>query len=378
MALSEAQTMIRDAARAFAQERLAPNAAEWDRTSEYPRAAIAEMGKLGFMGMLVPEEWGGSGADNVAYALALEEIAAGDGSCSTIMSVHNSVGCMPIHKFGTTEQKEKFLRPLAKGEMLAAFCLTEPQAGSDASAIKTSAKRDGNHWVLNGTKQFITSGRNADLAIVFAVTDPTAGKKGISAFIVPTKTDGWTVARVEHKLGQKASDTCQIVLDNLRLTPDHMLGQEGEGYRVALANLEGGRIGIASQSVGMARAAYEAALAYAKERESFGKKIIEHQVVAFRLADMATQIEAARLLVLNAAELRDAGQPCLMQAAMAKLFASEMAERVCSDAIQIHGGYGYLNDFPVERIYRDVRVCQIYEGTSDIQRLVISRALASG
>lgn len=377
MALNEAQTMIRDAAREFARERLAPFAAEWDRKSEYPRDAIAEMGKLGFMGMLVPEDWGGSGADHVAYALALEEIAAGDGSCSTIMSVHNSVGCMPIHKFGTTEQKEKFLRPLAKGEMLAAFCLTEPQAGSDASAIKTRAKRDGNHWVLNGTKQFITSGRNADLAIVFAVTDPAAGKKGISAFIVPTKTDGWNVARVEHKLGQKASDTCQIVLDNLRLTPDHMLGQEGEGYRVALSNLEGGRIGIASQSVGMARAAYEAALAYAKVRESFGKKIIEHQVVAFRLADMATQIEAARLLVLNAAELRDAGQPCLMQAAMAKLFASEMAERVCSDAIQIHGGYGYLNDFPVERIYRDVRVCQIYEGTSDIQRLVISRALAS-
>jgi butyryl-CoA dehydrogenase len=378
MALSEAQTMIRDAARSFAQERLAPHAAEWDRTSSYPREAIAEMGKLGFMGMLVPEEWGGSGADHVAYALALEEIAAGDGSCSTIMSVHNSVGCMPIYKFGTTEQKEKFLRPLAKGETLAAFCLTEPQAGSDASAIKTRAKRDGNHWVLNGTKQFITSGRNADLAIVFAVTDPAAGKKGISAFIVPTKTSGWTVARVEHKLGQKASDTCQIVLDNLRLTPDHMLGQEGEGYKVALANLEGGRIGIASQSVGMARAAYEAALAYAKERESFGKKIIEHQAVAFRLADMATQIEAARLLVINAAELRDAGQPCLTQAAMAKLFASEMAERVCSDAIQIHGGYGYLNDFPVERIYRDVRVCQIYEGTSDIQRLVISRALANG
>jgi alkylation response protein AidB-like acyl-CoA dehydrogenase len=376
--LSEAQTMIREAARAFAQEQLAPNAAEWDRNSAYPRDAIAAMGKLGFMGMLVPEDWGGSGADHVAYALALEEIAAGDGSCSTIMSVHNSVGCMPIHKFGTTEQKEKFLRPLAKGEMLAAFCLTEPQAGSDASAIKTRAKRDGNHWVLNGTKQFITSGQNADLAIVFAVTDPAAGKKGISAFIVPTKTSGWTVARVEHKLGQKASDTCQIVLDNLRLTPDHMLGQEGEGYKVALANLEGGRIGIASQSVGMARAAYEAALAYAKERESFGKKIIEHQVVAFRLADMATQIEAARLLVLNAAALRDAGQPCLMQAAMAKLFASEMAERVCSDAIQIHGGYGYLNDFPVERIYRDVRITQIYEGTSDIQRLVISRAIAGG
>jgi alkylation response protein AidB-like acyl-CoA dehydrogenase len=376
MQLSETQLMIRDAARSFAREQLLPNAAEWDRTSTFPAAALAEMGKLGFMGMQVPEEWGGAGVDHVAYALAVEEIAAGDGSCSTIMSVHNSVVCLPILKFGTAEQKEKWLRKLAGGEMLGCFCLTEPQVGSEASAIKTRAKRDGNHWVLSGTKQFITSGGKADLAIVFAVTDPARGKKGISAFVVSTKTPGYKVARVEEKLGLHASETCQIVFDDLRLTPDHMLGQEGEGYRIALANLEGGRIGIAAQAVGMARAAYEAALAYAKDRESFGKKIIEHQAVAFRIADMATQIEAARLLVLHAATLRDAGEPCLTQAAMAKLFASEMAERVCSDAIQIHGGYGYLKDFPVERIYRDVRVCQIYEGTSDIQRLVISRALA--
>jgi butyryl-CoA dehydrogenase len=374
--LTDSQILIRDTARAFAQEKLAPNAAEWDRSATFPKAAIAEMGALGFMGMLVPEEWGGAASDHVAYALAIEEIAAGDGACSTIMSVHNSVVCMPLLKFGTREQQERFLKPLAQGRQLGAFCLTEPQAGSDASAIKTRARRDGNHWVLTGTKQFISSGSTADLAIVFAVTDPAKGKKGISAFIVPTDTPGWTVARTEHKLGQRASDTCQIVFDEMRLTPDLMLGEEGEGYGIALANLEGGRIGIAAQSVGMARAAYEAALAYAQQRESFGKKIIEHQAVAFRLADMATQIQAARHLVLDAARLRDAGEPCLTEAAMAKLFASEMAEKVCSDAIQIHGGYGYLNDFPVERIYRDVRVCQIYEGTSDVQRLVISRALA--
>ena len=377
MRLSEEQRMIRDMARDFAREKLLPNAARWDREHEFPAEAVAEMGVLGLMGMLVPEEWGGAAADNVAYALALEEVAAGDGSCSTIMGVHNSVGCMPILRFGTEEQKQRFLGPLARGEMLAAFCLTEPQAGSDASSIRTRARLDGNHWVLNGTKQFITSGNRADIAIVFAVTDPNAGKKGISAFIVPTKTPGYRVASVERKLGQHASDTCQIVFEEMRLTPDLMLGEAGQGYRIALSNLEGGRIGIAAQSVGMARAAYEAALAYAKERQSFGKPIIEHQAVGFRLADMATQIEAARLLVLNAAQKRDAGEPCLTEAAMAKLFASEMAERVCSDAIQIHGGYGYLEDFPVERIYRDVRVCQIYEGTSDIQRLGISRALAA-
>jgi len=378
MELTEAQALIRDTARRFAREALAPNAARWDRDALFPAEALRAMAELGFMGMLVPEEWGGAAADHVAYALALEEIAAGDGACSTIMSVHNSVACMPILRFGSDAQKQRFLGKLARGEMLGCFCLTEPQAGSDAGAIQTRARRDGNHWVLDGTKQFITSGQHADLAIVFAITDPAKGKKGMSAFLVPTDTPGWIVARLEHKLGQRASDTAQIRLDAVRLTPDLMLGQEGEGYRIALANLEGGRIGIAAQSVGMARAAYEAALAYAKDRQSFGKPIIQHQAVAFRLADMATRIEAARLLTLNAARLRDAGQPCLTEACMAKLFASEMAETVCSDAIQIHGGYGYLQGFPVERIYRDVRVCQIYEGTSDVQRLVIARAIAGG
>ncbi|MEH3147340.1 MAG: acyl-CoA dehydrogenase family protein [Methylobacterium frigidaeris] len=375
--LTDDQTLIRDTARAFAGERLKPFSAQWDRESRFPREALAEMGALGFMGMLVPEEHGGAAVDHVAYALAIEEVAAGDGAVSTIMSVHNSVGCMPILKFGSEEQKRRFLGPLARGEQLAAFCLTEPGAGSDAAAVKTRARRDGNKWVLSGTKQFITSGSTADLAIVFAVTDPAAGKRGISAFLVPTATPGYTVARVEHKLGQRASDTAQIVFEDLELTPDLMLGQEGEGLRIALANLEGGRIGIAAQAVGMARAAFEAALAYAGERETFGTKLTGHQAVAFRLADMATRIEAARLMVLNAARLRDAGLPCLKEAAMAKLFASEIAEQVCSDAIQIHGGYGYLADYPVEQIYRDVRVCQIYEGTSDVQRLVISRALTA-
>ncbi|GJD51367.1 Acyl-CoA dehydrogenase [Methylobacterium crusticola] len=375
--LSDDQVLIRDTARSFAQERLKPFSAEWDREARFPREALAEMGTLGFMGMLVPEEHGGAAADHVAYALAIEEVAAGDGAVSTIMSVHNSVGCMPILRFGTDDQKRRFLAPLARGEMLAAFCLTEPGAGSDAAALKTRARRDGNKWILSGTKQFITSGRNADVAIVFAVTDPEAGKRGISAFVVPTGTPGYTVARLEHKLGQRASDTAQIVFEDVELTPDLMLGQEGEGLRIALANLEGGRIGIAAQAVGMARAAFEAALAYAGSRETFGTPLTGHQAVAFRLADMATRIEAARLLVLNAARLRDAGQPCLKEAAMAKLFASEMAEQVCSDAIQIHGGYGYLSDYPVEQIYRDVRVCQIYEGTSDVQRIVISRALTA-
>jgi len=375
MMLTQEQKMVRDMARNFAQDRLKPFAAEWDRESRFPGEAIDEMGQLGLMGMLVPEAYDGAATDHVAYALALEEIAAGDGACSTIMSVHNSVACMPILKFGSDEQKERFLRPLARGEMLGAFCLTEPQAGSDASAIKARARRAGNKYVLDGTKQFITSGENADIAIVFAVTDPDAGKKGITAFIVPTDTPGFRVARIEHKLGQRASDTAQIVFEEMTLTPDLVLGREGEGYKIALSNLEGGRIGIASQSVGMARAAYEAALAYAQERQSFGVRIADHQAVAFRLADMATRIEAAHQLVLNAAALRDAGEPCLKEACMAKLYASEMAERVCSDAIQIHGGYGYLNDFPVERIYRDVRVCQIYEGTSDIQRLVIARQI---
>jgi butyryl-CoA dehydrogenase len=373
MLLSQEQSIIRDTARNFAAERLKPFAAGWDRSARFPAEAVGEMGQLGLLGMLVPEAFDGAATDHVAYALAIEEIAAGDGACSTIMSVHNSVGCMPLLKFGSPEQKERFLKPMARGEMLAAFCLTEPEAGSDASAIKTRARRAGNKYVLTGTKQFITSGAHAKLAIVFAVTDPAAGKKGISAFIVPTATAGWRVAKLEHKLGQRASDTAQIVFDDMELTPDLLLGQEGDGYKIALANLEGGRIGIAAQSIGMARAALEAAIAFAKERKSFGTAIANHQAVAFRLADMATQVEAARQLTLHAAVLRDAGQPCIKEASMAKLFASEMAERVCSDAIQVHGGYGYLEDFPVARIWRDVRVCQVYEGTSDIQRLVISR-----
>jgi alkylation response protein AidB-like acyl-CoA dehydrogenase len=376
MLLSQEQTIIRDTARSFATEKLKPSAAEWDRTGTFPKQALAEMAQLGFLGMMVPEDYDGAAADHVSYALALEEIAAGDGSCSTIMSVHNSVGCLPVLKFGTEEQKQRFLRPMARGEMLAAFCLTEPEAGSDASGIRTRAQKRGNRFVLNGTKQFITSGAHANLAVVFAITDPKAGKKGISAFIVPTDSAGYKVAKLEEKLGQRASDTAQIVFEDLELTPDLMLGEEGQGYRIALANLEGGRIGIAAQSIGMARAAYEAALAYARERKAFGVAIIEHQAVAFRLADMATQIEVARQMMLHAAVLRDAGQPCIKEASMAKLFASEMAERVCSGAIQTLGGYGYLADFPVERIYRDVRVTQIYEGTSDIQRLVISREIA--
>ncbi len=372
------QLMIRDMARDFARERLAPFAAAWDRDHHFPADVLAEMGALGLMGMTVPQEWDGAETDYVAYAMAVMEIAAGCGAISTIMSVHNGVGCMPILGFGTNEQKELFLKPMARGEALGCFCLTEAGAGSDAAAIKTRAKREGDEYILNGAKQFITSGKNAKIAIVFAVTDPAAGKKGISAFIVPTDTPGFIVARVEEKLGQHLSDTCQIVFEDMRIPTAQRLGEEGEGLKIALANLEGGRIGIAAQAVGMARAAHEAALTYAKERKQFGKPIIEHQAVAFRLADMATKIEAAEHLVLHAASLRDAKQPCLKEASMAKLFASEIAERVCSDAIQIHGGYGYLADFPVERIYRDVRVCQIYEGTSDIQRLVIARALAAG
>lgn len=374
---TEEQLMVRDMARQFATAQLTPNAAEWDQNSTFPAAAIAAMGELGLLGMVVPEEYQGSATDTVAYAMALEEIAAGDGACSTIMSVHNSVACMPILKFGTDAQKDQWLPKLATGQMLGAFCLTEPQAGSDAAALTTRADRDGDNYVINGVKQFITSGKNADIAIVFAVTDKDAGKRGISAFIVPTNTEGYEVASTEKKMGQRASDTCQIIFNNCTIPPDNLLGEEGNGYRIALGNLEGGRIGIAAQSVGMARAAYDHALTYAQDRQAFGAPIISQQAIAFKLADMATSIDAARLLVHRAAHLREEGLPCLTEASMAKLFASEMAERVCSDAIQIHGGYGYLTDFPVERIARDVRVCQIYEGTSDIQRLVISRALQS-
>ncbi|MBI1907097.1 MAG: acyl-CoA dehydrogenase [Rhodocyclales bacterium] len=375
MILNEEQEMIRDSLRSFAQERLAPFAAEWDREHTFPRAALKELGELGAMGMVVPEEWGGAGMDYMSLVLALEEIAAGDGATSTIVSVQNSLSCGIPNRYGNDAQKEKWLKPLASGEKLGCFCLTEPHVGSDASALKTTAVRDGDGWIINGVKQFITTGKHADVAIVFAVTDKNAGKKGISCFLVPADTPGYIVARIEEKMGQKASDTAQLLFDNCRVGPEALLGEEGQGYKIALSNLEAGRIGIASQCLGMARAALEAAIKYAHERETFGKPIFEHQAVNFRLADMATQLEAARQLVWHAASLKDAGRPCLKEASMAKLFASEMAEKVCSDAIQIHGGYGYVTDFPVERIYRDVRVCQIYEGASDIQRLVIGRAL---
>ncbi|EJT02008.1 acyl-CoA dehydrogenase family protein [Rhizobium sp. CCGE 510] len=375
MILSELQQQISDLARDFARDRLAPGAARRDREHLFPREELKEMGELGLLGMLVPEAYGGSDTGVVAYAAALEEIAAGDGPCSTIMSVHSSVGCVPILKFGTEEQRQRFLPKLASGEWIGGFALTEPQAGSDASNLKTRARRDGDDYVLDGAKQFITSGKNGNVIIVFAVTDPNAGKKGISAFIVPTDTPGYEVIRVEDKLGLHSTDTCQIAFSGMRIPAALRLGAEGEGYRIALANLEGGRIGIAAQAVGMARAAFEAARDYARERTAFGKPIFEHQAVAFRLADMAVRIEAARQLVFHAASLREAELPCLSEASMAKLFASEMAERVCSDAIQIHGGYGYMADYPVERIYRDVRICQIYEGTSDVQRMVIARNL---
>lgn len=375
MILNQQQTMVRDAMQSFAQERLAPFSAEWDRSHTFPAEALKELGALGALGMTVPEAYGGAGLDAMSLVLTLEEIAAADGAISTIVSVQNSLACGITLKFGTEAQKQEWLVPLAKGEALGCFCLTEPHVGSDASAIRTTAVRDGDEWVLNGVKQFITTGKYADVAIVLAVTDKAAGKKGISCFLVPTATPGYIVARLEEKMGQHASDTAQILFENCRVPATALMGVEGQGYSIALANLESGRIGIAAQSVGMARAALEAALRYAKEREAFGKPIIEHQAVSFRLADMATQVDAARLMVWRAAQMKDAGLPCLTEASMAKMFASEMAEKVASDAIQIHGGYGYVADFPVERIYRDVRVCQIYEGANDIQRLVISRSL---
>jgi len=375
MILTEEQELIRATARDFARANIAPHSAEWEQNASFPRETLKAMGQLGFLGMTVPPEWGGAGADYVAYALALEEIAAGDGAISTVMSGHNSVGCMPILEYGTPAQKERHLRPLARGEKLSAFCLTEPQSGSDAAAIKTRAERRGDRYVINGTKQFITSGKNADVALVFAVTDPSAGKRGISAFIVETNAPGYRVGRVEKKMGQNASDTCEIHFENLEIPLENQLGKEGQGYRIALSNLEGGRIGIAAQSVGMARAAYEIALAYAQERQSFGKPIIQHQAVAFRLAEMATGIEAARQLVLHAAALRSAGRPCLAEAAMAKLFASEVAVRICNEAVQLFGGYGFIKDYPVEKFYRDVKLCTIGEGTSEIQRMVIAREI---
>ncbi|CAE6779675.1 Acyl-CoA dehydrogenase [Paraburkholderia aspalathi] len=376
MVLDQDHQMVRDAVRTFVREAVTPHAAQWDRERTFPKDVHRQLAELGAYGVLVPEAYGGAGMDALALALILEEIAAGDGGTSTAISVNNCPVCSILLTYGNDAQKRDWLTPLARGEMLGAFCLTEPQAGSDASALRTTATRDGDSYVLNGVKQFITSGKNGNVAIVMAVTDKAAGKRGISAFIVPTDTKGYVVARVEEKLGQHSSDTAQIIFEDCRVPAANLIGAEGEGYRIALSGLEGGRIGIAAQSVGMARAAFEAALGYAKERESFGQPLFSHQAVQFRLADMATQLEAARQLIWHAASLKDAGQPCLTEAAMAKLFASEAAERICSAALQIHGGYGYLSDFPVERIYRDVRVCQIYEGTSDIQKILIARGLA--
>ena len=373
MILNDEQKMVQDMMRSYSQEKLKPTAPERDKSHRFPHEELKELGELGALGMTVPTEWNGAGLDYISLVLALEEIAAGDGAISTIVSVQNSLPCGITLKYGSEAQKEKYLKKLATGEWLGCFCLTEPQAGSDAGALQCTARKDGDAWVLNGTKQFITTGKHAQVAIVFAVTDKAAGKKGISCFLVPTDVDGYIVSRIEEKMGQHCSDTATIVLDNCRIPLDHLLGQEGEGYKIALSNLESGRIGIASQCVGMARAALDAAVEYANDRKAFGVEIVQHQAVAFRLADMATKIEAARQLIFHAASLKDAGLPCLKEASMAKLFASEIAERVCSDAIQIHGGYGYVSDFPVERIYRDVRVSQIYEGASDIQRLVIAR-----
>jgi len=376
MLLSEDHIAVQDAVRAYVQDRIAPQAARWDKEHHFPKAELAGLAKLGCYGVAVPIEYDGAGLDYLALSLILEEIGAGDGATSTVVSVNNCPVCSILMAFGNEDQKQRFLKPLARGDMLGAFCLTEPHVGSEAGGLKTTAVRDGGDYVLNGVKQFITSGKNGDIAIVMAVTDKAAGKKGISAFIVPTATPGYVVARVEDKMGQHASDTAQIVFENCRVPAANRLADEGMGLKIALSGLEGGRIGIASQAVGMARAAFDAALAYSKERQSFGQPIFNHQSIQFKLADMATQIEAARQLIWHAASLKDAGRPCLKEAAMAKLNASEMAERVCSAAIQVFGGYGYVTDFPVERIYRDVRVCQIYEGTSEVQKILIGRALA--
>ena len=376
MLLSEDHRAVQDAVRSYVQDCIAPQAARWDREHHFPADELRGLAELGCYGVAVPSEYGGAGLDYLALAVILEEIAAGDGGTSTVVSVNNCPVCSILMAWADEAQKQRWLKPLAAGQMLGAFCLTEPHVGSQADGLKTTAVREGDHYVLNGVKQFITSGQNADVAIVMAVTDKLAGKKGISAFVVPTDTPGYQVARLEEKMGQHSSDTAQIRFENCRVPLACRLGEEGQGLKIALSGLEGGRIGIAAQSLGMARAAFEAALRYSKDRVAFGKPIFEHQSVQFKLADMATQIEAARQLIHHAAALKDAGQPCLKEAAMAKLFASEMAERVCSDAIQVHGGYGYVSDFPVERIYRDVRVCQIYEGTSDVQKILIGRALA--
>jgi alkylation response protein AidB-like acyl-CoA dehydrogenase len=371
--LNDIQSMMRDAASDFAQNVLKPLSPQWDKSSVVPVETIRELGEMGFYGLLVPEALGGSDAGYLTLALVVEEIAKGDGAMSTITSVMNSVVCGPLNAFGSIDQQQEWLVGLATGEKLGAFCLTEPQAGSDAAALSCRAVKNEQGWLLSGTKQFITNGSICDVAIVFAVTDPALGKKGMSAFLVPANAEGFQVTNVEHKMGQHASDTAQLHFDNVQLSKSALLGKEGQGYSIALANLEGGRIGIAAQCVGMAQAAFDIAAHYAQERKSFEQPLMSHQAIAFRLAEMETQIEAARQLVWLAASKKDRSEPALREAAMAKLFASEMAEKVTSEAIQVLGGYGYLNDFPIEQIYRDVRVAQIYEGTSDIQKMILAR-----
>lgn len=375
MILSPEQKLIVETAKDYSQKNIKPHSEKWAKNHEFPIETIKHLGELGFLGMLIPEEYGGSNIGHLGYALVIEEIAAADGSCSTYTSVHNSVASKPILTFGTTEQKEKYLKPLSSGKYLGAFCLTEPEAGSDAASIKTKAVKDGEHYILNGTKQFITAGKSADIAIVFAITNPELGKKGISAFIVPTKAPGYNVTRVESKMGQEALETAQLAFDNLKIPKENLLGKEGEGFKIALSNLESGRIGIAAQAVGMARNSYENALEYAKNRKSFGKNLFNHQAINFKLAEMDTQISAARQLIWHAADLLDNGQGSIKTSSQAKLFATDMAEKVCSDALQIFGGYGYLQDFPVERIYRDVRAASIYEGASEIQKIIIAKNL---
>ncbi len=372
---TDPNALIVETARRFAQERLLPTAAAREQAGRIEPEIVAALGEMGFLGATNSSDWGGSEIPYETYAQVVEEIAAGDGSVSTLVSVHNAPTCEILEKFGTPEQKERWLRPMASGQAVGSFGLTESSAGSDAAAIRTKAVRSNSGYVVNGSKQFISNASIGQTTILFAVTDPAAGKKGISAFIVANDTPGFSVARVEHKLGQKASDSCALSFDDMLVPDDQRIGAEGEGLKIALSTLESGRIGIAAQSVGMARAALDYAIAYAKERKQFGKPIIEHQAVAFRLVEAKTQLAAARELTLKAARLKDAGEPALEAAAMAKLFASEAAERICSAAIQTLGGYGYLADYPVERIYRDVRVCQIYEGTSDVQKIILGRML---
>jgi alkylation response protein AidB-like acyl-CoA dehydrogenase len=374
--LSEEQIMIRDMARDYAQSRLAPTAHAREKAGRIEPEVIAELGELGFLGMTIDPDWGGAGADYVSYALALIEIAAGDGSVSTMVSVHNAPVCAVLDRFGSDAQKEEWLRPLATGAKVGSFALTEPQAGSDASNLKTRAVRTNEGYRINGSKQFISSARIGQTTVLFAVTDPEKGKKGISCFVTANEAKGFEVVRVEEKLGQKASDSCALAFEDLDVPFEQLVGEEGQGYAIALSSLEAGRIGIAAQATGLAQAAYERALAYAKERSAFGGPIFDLQAVQFRLAEMATDLEAARSLVMNAARMKDQGVPCLKEACMAKLYCAQAAERITSEAIQVLGGYGYLADYEVERMYRDQKVCQIYEGTNDIQKLIIARQIA--